>query len=109
MNYDEALKKWGLLRLKESYWGREASDWVEDSVTVALDFNEGYACCGGYNEGCYCSFAESPSANVVISGYYLAGETQCRMSASVEISSYDFDFATILGEICEAADGVVTA
>lgn len=108
MKYDEALKVWGLLKLKESYWNREGSDWVEDSVTVSLNFNEGYACCNGYNEDCYCSMAESPSASVAVRGYYLAGKTQQKTLAYVEISSYDFDFATVLKEICEAADGSVT-
>ena len=72
---------------------------VVGPITVRMNFDEGYACCGGTNDGCYCSFAESPSADVRISdvnGLY------------VTIDHDDFDFAKILGEIIEAGGGTVS-
>lgn len=93
MQYEMALKVWGAQRLSNSH--RTVNP---DIVKVEMDFNEGYACCGGTDPNCYCSYAESPSANVVIT----AGKL--RETINVE----DFDFAVILGEIVRAADGMIT-
>jgi hypothetical protein len=93
MQFEMALKVWGAQRLSSS------SNKVDpESVSVFMEFDEGYACCGGTQEGCYCSYAYGPSANVVISDG----------SMRVNISADDFDFAEILGEIVKAADGAIT-
>lgn len=93
MNYEQAIKVWGANRLSDK---RHTVN--PDTVTVTTKFNEGYACCGGKVEGCYCSYAESPSAYVIVQ----SGKR------SFEINIEDFDFAEILGEIVEAAGGQIT-
>ena len=106
MKYEDALRVWGFRQLEEvrrveSYWGRgTVIPLVEaDLIRVEMNFDEGFACCGGTDEGCYCSYAQSPSAEVVISdGYYRR-----------EIPIQDFDFVKILGEIVAAGGGEVTA
>lgn len=99
MQYEDALKAWGLIRLTDA--GYKNVD--PKTVNVSMDFSEGYACCGGTDPNCYCSFAESPRADVLITAdrgeYYVA---------RVTIRLDEFDFARILGEIVDAADGVVT-
>jgi hypothetical protein len=100
MQYEEALKRWGATKLARDHRG----EIVVDSVMVDMEFNEGYACCGGRDPDCYCSFAESPSANVKITGRDEFGK-----HVSETISHYEFDFVTILKEIVAAADGEVTA
>lgn len=94
MKYKEALKRWGKAKLEEV----GCVSIILDLVHVQMIFNEGYACCGGRDESCYCSMAESPSANVMIRAGY----------SSREISAHDFDFVEILGEIVAIADGHVT-
>ena len=94
MQYEEALKRWGANRIQDWY---PASDIDWESVHVAIEFNEGFACCGGSNPDCYCSYAESPSASVVITG----------SERRVDIAAADFDFAVILGEIVDVAGGTV--
>lgn len=86
-SYEEAVRLWGIAKLRESGYG------VDDAaiVTVDFEFNEGYACCGGRDPDCYCSFAESPSASIAIKSGHM----------SYEISSYSFDFVEILNEIGE--------
>ncbi len=97
MQYEEALKVWGKSKLENYY------DNVDlESVRVEMDFNEGYACCGGTDPDCYCSFAESPSANVLITGRDDRGAP-----LRFEISHYAFDFVTILKEIVEAGGGTI--
>jgi len=96
MQYEEALREWGARKL-EAY-SRKGVEVTRSSVDVAMNFNEGYACCGGSDPDCYCSFAESPSADVIITGYSSKGT---RLTYSICAS--DFDFASILGEIVEAA------
>lgn len=93
MQYEMALKVWGAQRLST-----EKNDVNPDTVSVGMEFNQGYACCGGSDPNCYCSYAQSPSAYVVITSGKL----------KVEIDVEDFDFAEILGEIVKAADGAVT-
>ncbi|QOI67539.1 hypothetical protein SEA_BEUFFERT_164 [Streptomyces phage Beuffert] len=93
MQYEKALKTWGAKRLSTP---RKTVN--PDIVTVEMEFNEGYACCGGRDPNCYCSYAESPSANVVI--------TAGKLKETINVE--DFDFAEILGEIVKAADGAIT-
>lgn len=100
MKYDDALKEWGALRLE----GNRKIQVLRQTVKVEMDFDEGFACCGGTDPDCYCSLAESPTANVQITGVDDKGRT-----ITVSISSYEFDFATILREIVEAGGGTVSA
>lgn len=93
MKYEKALKVWGANRLSTPHRVIDPID-----VTVSMEFNEGYACCGGTDPNCYCSYAESPSANVVIA----AGKV--RETIDVE----DFNFAEVLGEIVKAAGGTIS-
>lgn len=98
MMYNDALKVWGASKLREHYRRYNLSDLRVEDVVVEMDFNQGYACCGGSDPDCYCSLAESPSANVEIrAGKYVT-----------TISHYEFNFATILGEIVAAGDGTLT-
>lgn len=107
MKYDDALKAWGKVRLDQmhehSYYGKQMSA-IAKSVNVEFEFNEGNNCCGGSDPECYCSLAESPSANVRISGL----DEHSGMVMYTQISHWDFDFARILAEIVDAADGVIT-
>lgn len=99
MNYEDALKVWGEQKLNEYY-----KNGPYTSVTVTMEFDEGYACCGGSDPHCYCSFAESPKAYVEIAGTDNKGRRQRR-----EIDSWSFDFASILREIVVAGGGTVTS
>lgn len=101
MKYDQALKHWGRNRLKYLLRGKEYIN--VDDVSVNMMFNEGYVCCNGRDPDCYCSFAESPSAEVVITSWNNKGRSLC-----TRISYDEFDFAEILKEIVESADGVIT-
>jgi len=93
MKYQEAVRVWGAKRLSTDK--RHVNP---DDVMVFMDFDEGFACCGGTQEGCYCSYAYGPSANVVISAGNL------RETINVE----DFNFVEVVGEIVKAADGILT-
>ena len=104
MQYEDALKVWGAKRLREDMGPNTKDDQINlNTVKVEMEFDEGYACCGGSDPDCYCSFAESPSADVVITGVTTGGRER-----KVSISHWGFDFASILGEIVAAADGAVT-
>ena len=102
MNYEDALKEWGARKLEAGWRFPKKHSIERKSVRVEMEFNEGYACCGGRDPHCYCSFAESPSASVVISGYGTD-----RIHYRAEIDHWSFDFATILKEIVEASGGTI--
>ena len=107
MSYEDALKAWGAQKLEASanYRRRNKVTVELASVNVSMEFDEGYACsCGGNDPLCYCSYAESPSADVVITGRTTAGD-----GVKYTIDASDFDFVEILGEIVEAAGGVVAS
>lgn len=93
MQFEKALKVWGAERLSTK---RHTVN--PDTVKVEMEFNEGYACCGGTDPDCYCSYAESPSAHVTIT----SGKLKDRINVE------DFDFAEILGEIVKAGNGTLT-
>lgn len=96
-DYQTALRLWGAERLKERY-GDRIDGKIED-ITVEFEFREGFECCGGRDPDCYCSLAESPSANVIIrSGY----------TYNRYIDMEDFDFVTTLQEIIAAGGGTIT-
>ena len=104
MKYEDALQEWGARKIETANWAlTEKID--RSTVKVEMEFDEGYACCGGRDPDCYCSFAESPSANVSITGRTSASS---RKVYSAEIDHYSFDFATVLREIVEASGGAVT-
>lgn len=102
MNYEDALKEWGARKLEAGWRFPKKHSIDRSTVNVEMEFNEGYACCGGSDPHCYCSFAESPSANVVITG---TGTDYNRYNTSID--HWSFDFATILKEIVEAGGGSI--
>lgn len=101
MNYEQALRLWGLRRLQAEY--PRARDFDPESVTVEMQFNEGFACCGGRDPDCYCSYFESPSASVQI-----RGRSKSERIYTSSIDAADFNFARILGEIVDVGDGAIT-
>lgn len=107
MKYDEAVKVWGLKKLMEQYSSIDIENFVKESVTVEMEMNEGYSCCGGSDPDCYCSLAESPSMEVKITAE-VVGWPKYR-KAQRTIPSYAFDFVTVLKEIVEAGDGEISA
>lgn len=92
MEYDEALKTWGKLRLERV--GFPEID--PDTVTVEMDFSEGWR----YSSYTY----EDARAEVSIQGY-----SKNRDYGYTSIAASDFDFGMVLREIIEAADGGVTS
>lgn len=101
MQFELALQEWGAQQLETSY--RKVSI-DRSTVKVAMEFDQGYACCGGRDPDCYCSFAESPSASVEIIGF-----TDKGTRVNYSISHWDFDFASILQEIVAAGGGIITS
>lgn len=106
MKYEEALKMWGAVKLT-TYNKVKVENIDLNTITVEFEFDEGYACCGGSDPNCYCSFYESPSAKVVITGKR-TDVGKRHQNLRHEIETYNFDFATILREICEAGQGNVS-
>jgi hypothetical protein len=93
------LQLWGAKKLLNVY-GMKNKIISPASVKVEMEFNEGYACCGGSDPDCYCSYAESPSANVAISGL-----TKDGVQVQFTMNAQDFDFVTVLNEMNELAEG----
>lgn len=104
MDYQQALQLWGAAQIEGQSFGRRKKKIDPATVTVVMDFNEGFACCGGTDPGCHCSFGESPSAKVKITGKEPGG----MLIRSAEIDAADFDFAKVLAEIIAAGDGTLT-
>ena len=102
MQYEVALREWGALRL-EGLHSRTGVVVDRSTVSVRFDFDEGYACCGGSDPNCYCSFAESPRAEVVVTGRTVGDERSLHWS----LPASDFDFASVLSEIVAAGDGLL--
>lgn len=99
MNYREAVNLWGKRRIEAwvRYHKPKKTVLINPStVSVDFNFNEGYVCCGGTNPDCYCSYEESPSAEVMIMGRDYNGHQFYR-----SISFDEFDFVTVLEEILE--------
>lgn len=103
MKYEEAIEKWGALKLKSSY-PRLKIDRVS-KVFVTMNFEEGFNCCGGMDPDCYCSYAESPRATVEISGNVLSRGKELVLSHIIDFD--DFDFATVIRELCEVGNGSI--
>lgn len=55
MEYEEAVKRWAVRKLNEIGLKFDPSG----DIKVDFKLDPGYACCGGSNPDCYCSFAES--------------------------------------------------
>lgn len=91
MNYQEALREWGALRLERD--GRGGSARVDrESVEVRFEFVDepGYS---EYTLGY--SYARVLIFGETVTGAYLEDEMEPK----------DFDFATVLGEIVAAGGG----
>lgn len=107
MKYEDALREWGARKIET----RHNVTIDRETVKVQMEVDEGYSCCGGYNEDCYCSMATSATCSVTITGTVLCDVVTKRRRARVfseYISHYDWDFTTILGEIVEASGGTVS-
>ena len=101
MQYEEALKHWGVSKLVSPWAPLKQYETVDiETVKVTMVFDEGYVCCGGTDPDCYCSMATSPTAEVLITG-----QTDLGRKLSHRIDATDFDFTVVLGEILCAADG----
>jgi hypothetical protein len=88
MHYEAALKAWGAKRLERTIAGQIDPATVE----VRMKFDAGFACCGGRDPECYCSFATSPTADILITGVGPDG-----MACSTTIGHSEFDFASVHG------------
>lgn len=106
-SYDEALKVWGAKRLAGA-WSFSFEDILVETVSVDMEFDRGYQCCGGRDPECYCSLAESPSADVKITARARDGIDGLTVNIETRISTDDFNFADVLREIVEAGDGIVS-
>lgn len=106
MKYEDALKAWGANKIALKY-NFPQKDINPNTVKVNMEFDEGYNCCGGYDPDCFCSFAESPRAEVVITGVIHYDNDYREICASIPIE--DFDFATILKELCDIGNGSITS
>lgn len=116
MDYQEALSRWGARKIARRR-GLHLASIDLDSVRVRMDFDGGYACCGGTDPNCYCSFAQSPRAEVAITANLrtdnlhllpLFGRYQGGDAVQFTIPLADFEFTTVLREILAEADGTVT-
>lgn len=102
MQYEDAVKVWGATKLHACRFEGAAPN--PATVTVRFDFSEGYACCGGSDPNCYCSFAESPKAEIVI-------EAQCssgKHGMYATIGANDFDLGRVVRELVEAGEGTIS-
>jgi hypothetical protein len=135
MQYEEALRKWGAKKLAQQVryaivahnntkrYDKRVVIYPEpanpeelidpESIKIEMNFDEGFACCGGYNPDCYCSFASSPKAEVKIRGIVksefkeeLPGNIYHWLEYTIDLS--DFDFVTVLQEILEVAGDTIT-
>jgi hypothetical protein len=95
ISYEEAARRWGIEKLNAYPAVRKNLD--EDSVSVDFVMDEGYACCGGSDPDCYCSFAESPKLTAVVS-YRVLGKSR---GPKPSITLTYIDFAETLKEMFE--------
>lgn len=89
-SYDEQIVKWATKRYCIEQ-GRVTS------VKMTNEYNEGYACCGGTDPNCYCSFAESATMNLKVEVF--------QNSTRLEVDRIDMmygDINKIIQEIFEA-------
>src|SRR6266498_1659553 len=103
MKYDAALREWGAQKL-ESRAYQKNNKIVRTSVKVEMEFKKGYACCNGSDPDCYCSFAESPSADVIVVGLDVKGRKQ-----TYSMSHSNFNFSEILREIVAAEKRMINS
>lgn len=110
MKYEDALKIWGAKLVARQNMHDILFEKIDlDTVQVELDLEEGYACCGGSDPSCYCSFAESPSAHVLVSCKGVGIGKRRTSTYQAVMDSDRFDFATVLKELCEIGDGNISS
>ena len=104
MKYEDAVAVWGAGKLYCPTC-RKSGTAELSSVTVYFEMDKGYACCGGSDPNCYCSFAEAPSFDVLI----VAKCGVCNNSkiAYTQDAEY-FNFTEVLGEIVDAGGGSIS-
>lgn len=88
--YDEQIKVWASSRY-------DLDLATIESVSIDTRFNEGYACCGGADPNCYCSFAESASMYLTITVAFITGGT-----TNFEIDMIYGDMGKLIQEIIES-------
>lgn len=93
LSYEDMVVRWGVAKLS-IYSGIRGKF---DPASVAVDFgvNEGFACCGGSDPDCYCSFAEAPYLKADITYRTLKG-------GNGRITVTDLDFANTMREFIAA-------
>lgn len=97
MKYEDVLKYWGKDLLEKENPGYEID---LDSVWVEIETDPGYQCCGpgnGWDSGCYCSMAESPSSFINVTGRSPSGSY-----FSKSLSKY-MDFVDVIRELDQTA------
>lgn len=103
MQYEEALKAWGLQQLTRVYGTKHSNgrplDFDPASVTVETFFEKGFGCC--CDEGH--SMAEDPRAEVRISAQSEVGKLY-----TVDTPIEDFSFSQMLAELLEVSDENLT-
>ncbi len=92
MKYEEALRRWGAGKARVEDW---------ENIEVDFDMDPGYACCGGRDEGCYCSFAESASLNVNV--YHTKLVNKYNKKRVVYTDNLNYDMTTFLRELFEVS------
>lgn len=103
MQYETALALWGARKIEQDSWRPRPISVDPATVVVQMDFSDGYACCGGSDPSCYCSQAESPVAQVTITGDTFDGP---REYTTIEVR--DLDLHTILRELLDVSGGAIT-
>lgn len=96
MHYEDALREWGAQQLEREY----PKFMDRSSVQVSIEINPGFSCCGGRDPDCYCSFAESPSVYLEITG-----KNGIKRYSTIK---HHIDFGELLRELVAVADGTIT-
>lgn len=110
MKYEEAIKAWGTMKLREQLSRLNRIEKIEN-VKVEFKFDEGNPCCAGLDPNCYCSLAEDPNAEILITGNGIRKSgTQCSLSRGISLNTGLFgnniiSFADLIKELCEVGKG----
>jgi len=100
MQYEEALKAWGEMKLNEVHPGVRFDP---ESIRVDLEVDPGYTCnCG--DDLCYGSYNTPASVEVSIFGKPFSGGPGRQRN----IGQYSFEFGEFVRELVTVAHGVVT-
>lgn len=109
MKYEEAINAWGAMKLREATRLRRIEK--IENVKVEFKFDEGNPCCSGLDPDCYCSLAESPNAEILITGNGIRESgTRCNLSRGISLNtrlygSNIISFADLIKELCEVGKG----